>query len=101
MKKRMRDNLLATGMMLMLAAPGFAQYGGSDGQVQSFLSSSTTWLITVLGPGVFIIGVVMVGISLAMGDQDAMRRGGYVIGGGALIFLSQSVVALLKKLAGG
>ena len=101
MKKRIRENLLATGMMLMLAAPVFAQYGGSDTQVGSFLSSSTTWLITVLGPGVFIIGVIMVGISLAMGDQDAMRRGGYVIGGGALIFLSQSVVALLKKLAGG
>ena len=101
MRNRIRENLLATGMMLMLAAPGFAQYGGSDTQVGSFLSSSTTWLITVLGPGVFIIGVIMVGISLAMGDQDAMRRGGYVIGGGALIFLSQSVVALLKKLAGG
>ena len=101
MKRRTREWLLATGMALMLAAPAFAQYGGSDSQVTSFLSSSVNWLITVLGPGVFIIGVIMVGISLAMGDQDAMRRGGYVIGGGALIFLSQSVVALLRRLAGG
>ena len=101
MHKKIREQLLATGLMLMLAAPSFAQYGGSDSQVSSFLTSSVSWLVTVLGPGVFIIGVIMVGISLALGDQDAMRRGGYVIGGGALIFLSQSVVALLKKLAGG
>ncbi|MDD5658244.1 MAG: TrbC/VirB2 family protein [Elusimicrobia bacterium] len=100
MKKRMREKLLAAGTMMMLAAPGFAQYGGNDAGVTNFLSATSTWLITMLGPGIFIIGVVMVGISLALGDQDAMRRGGYVIGGGALIFLSQSVVAILRKLAG-
>ena len=101
MRNKVQQKLLSTGLLLIAAAPAFAQYGGSDAQVGSFLSSSANWLVTVLGPGVFIIGVIMVGISLAMGDQDAMRRGGYVIGGGALIFLSQSVVALLRKLAGG
>ncbi len=100
MKKNMQNNLMTAGVMLMTAAPAFAQYGGNDAQVGSFLTSTANWMVTVLGPGIFIIGVIMVGISLAMGDQDAMRRGGYVIGGGALIFLSQSVVALLRKLAG-
>ncbi|MDE2141463.1 MAG: TrbC/VirB2 family protein [Elusimicrobia bacterium] len=100
MKKNMQNNLMTAGLLLMTAAPAFAQYGGNDAQVGSFLTSTANWMVTVLGPGIFIIGVIMVGISLAMGDQDAMRRGGYVIGGGALIFLSQSVVALLRKLAG-
>ena len=100
MKKNMQNNLMTAGLLLMTAAPAFAQYGGNDAQVGSFLNSTANWMVTVLGPGIFIIGVIMVGISLAMGDQDAMRRGGYVIGGGALIFLSQSVVALLRKLAG-
>jgi hypothetical protein len=30
-----------------------------------------------------------------------MRKGGFVVGGGALIFLAPSLMALLKRLAGG
>lgn len=100
MKKKMKDILMGAGMMLMTAAPSFAQVSGNSAQVGSFLGSTAGWLVSVLGPGLFLIGVIMVGISLAMGDQDAMRRGGYVIGGGSLIFLSNSVVALLKSLSG-
>ncbi|MDE2292331.1 MAG: TrbC/VirB2 family protein [Elusimicrobia bacterium] len=100
MKKKTKDVLMSAGMVLMTAAPAFAQFSGNSGQVGSFLSSTAGWLVSVLGPGLFLIGVIMVGISLAMGDQDAMRRGAYVIGGGTLIFLSSSVVALLKSLSG-
>ena len=100
MKNKTQDILMGAGMMLMLAAPSFAQYGGNSAQVGSFLGSTASWLVVTLGPGLFTIGVIMVGISLAMGDQDAMRRGGYVIGGGALIFLSSSVVSLLKSWTG-
>ena len=100
MRKRVEKTLMATGMALMYAAPAFAQYSGNTGQVGSFLSSAASWLVNTLGPGVFLIGVIMVGVSLAMGDQDAMRRGCYVIGGGALIFLSSSVLAILKSLTG-
>ena len=85
----------------MTHSAAFAQYGGNEGQVSNFLNQSANWLVTVLGPGVFIIGMIMVGISLAMGDHEAMRKGGYVVGGGVLIFLSQSVVALIRRLAGG
>lgn len=88
-------------LMVGLASQAFAQFGGNEGQVSNFLSQSSNWLVSVLGPGVFVIGVIMVGISLAMGNEDAMRRGGYVIGGGALIFLSQALVALMRRLAGG
>jgi len=92
---------LLTGLgLLAFSAPAWAAYG-NEGAVGSFLDQSANWLVTILGPGIFVIGVIMVGISLAMGDQDAMRKGGYVVGGGALIFLSQSVVAILKRLAGG
>ncbi|MFA6093845.1 MAG: TrbC/VirB2 family protein [Elusimicrobiota bacterium] len=99
--KKMQARMLAGVPLLLCGAHAYAQYGGNEGQLGSFLQSSANWLVTVLGPGVFVIGVIMVGISLAMGDQDALRRGGYVIGGGALIFLSQSFVALFKRLAGG
>lgn len=99
MRKRLGRALAGLGVAAM-AAPAWAAYG-NEGALGSFLDQSATWLVTVLGPGIFVIGVIMVGISLAIGDQDAMRKGGYVVGGGALIFLSQSVVALLKRMAGG
>lgn len=93
---------MAVGLPLLLCgAQAYAQSGGNEAALGGFLTSSANWLVTVLGPGVFVIGVIMVGISLAMGDQDALRRGGYVIGGGAMIFLSQAFVSLLKRLAGG
>ena len=100
MKKKMQYHLAAAGMMMMLAAPSFAQFSGNESQVGTFLTSSANWLVTVLGPGLFLIGVIMVGINLALGNEDAMRKGFYVIGGGALIFLANPIVALLKSLSG-
>ncbi len=101
MKKKISGVLMTAGMALVTAAPAFSQMVmGNQAQVGTFLSSASNWLVTILGPGIFMIGVIMVGISLAMGDQDAMRRGCYVIGGGALIFLSSSVVALIQSLTG-
>lgn len=100
MNKKMQYRLMAAGLALMSAAPAFADFGGDGSQVGSFLSSSANWLVTVLGPGLFLIGVVMVGINMALGNEDAMRKGFYVIGGGALIFLASPIVSLLKSLAG-
>jgi type IV secretory pathway VirB2 component (pilin) len=99
MREKLGRTLAAIGMAAM-TSPAWAAYG-NEGALGSFLDQSANWLVTVLGPGIFVIGVIMVGISLSIGDQDAMRKGGYVIGGGALIFLSQAVVALLKRMAGG
>lgn len=99
MRKKMGCMLAALGAGAM-AAPAFAGYG-NEGALGSFLDGSANWLVTILGPGIFVIGIIMVGISLAIGDQDAMRKGGYVVGGGALIFLSQAVVSLMRRLAGG
>src|SRR5437667_9038493 len=96
-----KGTTLAALALLAATTPVFAQVSGNEGALSSFLQQSANWLVTILGPGIFVIGVIMVGISLAMGDQDAMRKGGYVVGGGALIFLSQAVVELLKRLAGG
>ena len=100
MNKKMQYRLVTAGLALMAAAPAFADFGGNEAQVGTFLSSSANWLVTVLGPGLFLIGVIMVGINLALGNEDAMRKGFYVIGGGALIFLANPIVSLLKSLSG-
>ena len=98
MKKSMRLILAGAGATL-LTTQAFAQTANSA-QITSFMSSSISWLSTVLGPFVFILGIIIVGCSLAVGNEDAVRKGAFVVGGGALIFLSQSVVALLKSMAG-
>ena len=98
--KKMQGVLMAAGFALMTTAPAFAQVSGNSAQVGSTLTTAAGWLVSTLGPGLFLIGMVLVGISLAMGNEDALRKGYYVVGGGALIFLSSSVVALLKSWTG-
>ncbi len=99
MNKMTRLALAGAGMM-MLAPQAFAQSSGDATKIASFFSSGVNWLVTVMGPTVFVLGIVIVAFSMATGNEDSLRKGGYVVGGGALIFLSQSVVALLKQLAG-
>lgn len=97
---KMQSGLMAAGMALMTAAPAFAQMSGNSSQVGNTLNTAAGWLVSTLGPGLFLIGVTMVGVSLALGNEDALRKGYYVLGGGAMIFLSSSVVALLKSWTG-
>jgi len=100
MKKKVQGWLMATGMALMTAAPAFAQVTGNSAQIGTTLTSAASWLQATLGPGLFVIGVIMIGFSLAMGNEDALRKGYYVLGGGAVIFLSNPIVALMKSLTG-
>lgn len=99
-KKKWQGRLLAAGLALMSAAPAFAQLSGNSSQVGTTLNTAAGWLVSTLGPGLFLIGMIVVGINLAMGNEDGLRKGYYVVGGGALIFLSSSVVALLRSWTG-
>lgn len=99
-KKTVQKWMLAAGLALMTTAPAFAQLSGNSSQVGTTLNTAAGWLVSTLGPGLFLIGMIVVGISLAMGNEDALRKGYYVVGGGALIFLSSSVVALLRSWTG-
>lgn len=101
MSKRTTSRIATTAGMTLLAAQAFAQYGGNEGQIDNFLSQSTTWLITHLGPSFFVLGIIGVAVSLMWGNEDALRKSGLVVLGGTLIFLSEAVMALLKRLAGG
>jgi type IV secretory pathway VirB2 component (pilin) len=98
--KKMTQLALAAAGTMMLTSQAFAQSSGDATKIASFFSSAVSWLVTVMGPTVFVLGIVIVAFSMATGNEDSVRKGGYVVAGGALIFLSQSVVALLKQLAG-
>ena len=96
--RKVKGLALAAGTMMMTTQV-FAQSGDAS-KITSFFSSSLSWLSTVMGPSVFVLGLCLVGFSMATGNEDSVRKGGYVVAGGALILLSSSVVALLKQLAG-
>jgi len=100
MKKKMQNWTMAAGMALMAAAPAAAQVSGNSAQIGTALSSASSWIVSTLGPGLFVIGMALCGVSLAMGNEDGLRRGYYVLGGGAVIFLSGSIVSLVKSWTG-
>ena len=100
MKKKMQAWPLAAGMTLAASGPAFAQVTGNAQQVAMTLSTVASWLASVLGPGLFLIGLLVCGASLAMGNEDAMRRGYYVLGGGVVVFLANPIVALVRTMTG-
>ena len=82
----------------MLWSAAWAAYGNGAGR--ELPGPSANWMVTILGPGIFVIGVIMVGIN-GHGRSGRDAQGQLHDQGRALIFLSQAVVALLKRLAGG
>jgi len=103
-KKRLRDRPAALLTMLAVltnARAAHAQFGGNEAQIGSFFTQAGSWIVTVLGPGMLLIGLGLVGLNLAIGNRDGMQKGGYVLGGGALVFLAPAVVALMRRLATG
>ena len=76
----------------------FAQ-ANAEGDLDSFLIGVGDFLIRTVGPGVLVIGVAVAGVSMALGDEQGMRRGALAAGGGALIMLSRAVLDFIQNVA--
>ena len=87
--------LLVVGVF---AGSVFAQY--SSDPVERSLDRITDWITKVLGAALVVIGVVIVGIKMSMGDQEALKKGALVIVGGLIIFLAKDLLSLIKGFAG-
>ena len=72
-------------------------YAGSQDDLGQFLQSLGDFLIRTVGPGVLVIGIAVAGVSMALGDEQGMRRGALAAGGGALIMLSRAVLDLIQN----
>lgn len=70
----------------------------SESDLNSFLEGVGDFLIRIVGPAVLVIGVSVSGISMALGDEQGMRRGALAAGGGALILLSRAVLAFIQNI---
>ncbi len=83
-------------LSLVLSQSVYAAAGSQD-DLGYFLQSIGDFLIRTIGPGVLVIGVAVAGVSMALGDEQGMRRGALAAGGGALIMLSRAVLALIQS----
>lgn len=101
-KRVLSVGLAAAGVVLMgpVATLVFADGYGAQSQVQSFFDGTAGFLIKTVGTGVFVLGLIVAGIKVATGDQNGMRSAVMVMVGGAVIFLSKSLVAIISQFTG-
>lgn len=88
--------LMGLGLLLLQAQICYAE-AGSETDLQFFLQSVGDFLIRTIGPGVLVIGVAIAGVSMALGDEQGMRRGALAAGGGAIIMLSRAILDLIQN----
>jgi len=67
-------------------------------QIESSLNRLLDWITKVLGAIAVAFGVVFTGIRMSMGDEDALKRGGFIVGGGIVIFSSMYIVQMLQAI---
>ncbi len=84
--------LLQTGTVLA--------FGDSEAQLGQFIQGVADFLIRIIGPGILVIGVCMGGISMAVGNEEGLKKGIFAAVGGALIMMSRAILDLIQRLTG-
>jgi type IV secretory pathway VirB2 component (pilin) len=79
---------------LFITSPAFAAAGSG---IEKAGSEVTTYLIWVLGPIVFLIGLVLAFYGWLLGDDRGIRRGINAVIAGVLLFASPSIVEFVKN----
>ncbi|MFA5858195.1 MAG: TrbC/VirB2 family protein [Elusimicrobiota bacterium] len=99
MMKR-KELFLSVLIVLLLASASFCAstvtFSDTSGVGASF-TKIITWLSTVLGAGLTIIGLIITGIRLAMHDEQALKKGIWVIVGGIIIFIAPQILKLIQS----
>jgi hypothetical protein len=97
-----RNDYAALSLFILVALcplPGFAQSYGTE--IKNATVSLYTFLRS-LGAGVTVLGIAGAGFKIAIQhDREGMKSFFWVIGGGLIIMLAPSVVAVLQGAAGG
>ncbi len=99
MSRRFRQffyGLAAFGLLSLVENGVAYAQAASEDDLRVFLEQVGDFLIRTVGPGVLVIGVAIAGVSMALGDEQGMRRGAIAAGGGALIMLSRAILDLIQ-----
>jgi type IV secretory pathway VirB2 component (pilin) len=92
MKKR---EMILLGLFVALIF--FAQDAFAYGEeIESSLNNLINWVTKVIGGAAIVGGIVWTGIRMSMGDENAIKNGLKVIGGGILIFSAKWILELLQ-----
>lgn len=90
--------LLSIGCIFIATHPALCadiSLGESD-TIAKGLEKLIKWLIAISGAAV-IVGGIVVGVQMAMGDERAPQRMKWVVGGGVCILVAGAFWALLKQ----
>jgi len=90
---------LFLGSFLVLKAGILFAEATSESDLGSFLEGVGDFLIKTVGPAVLVIGIAIAGVSMALGDEQGMKRGALAAGGGALILLSRAILDFISHIA--
>lgn len=89
--------LFIATLLCLRAQFAFAE-ATSESDLNAFLEGVGDFLIRIVGPAVLVIGVAVAGVSMALGDEQGMRRGALAAGGGALILLSRAILDFIQNI---
>lgn len=99
MRQKINKMLAFLGLLLIESQIAYAEATSKE-EIEFFLEGLGGWLIQSVGPGVFVIGLILAGVSVALGNEQGMKQGALAMAGGAIIMLSRSALDLLKSLTG-
>ncbi len=99
MRHKLEKMLVFLGLLLIEAHIAYAESSSKE-EIEFFLEGLGGWLIQSVGPGIFVIGLILAGISVALGNEQGMKQGALAMAGGAIIMLARSALDLLKSLTG-
>ncbi len=99
MRKMIAKYLVILTAIYLHAGIAYAEAQNQE-ELGYFLDAVGTFLIQSVGPGILVIGIAVSGISMALGNEQGMRRGALAAGGGALIMLARAVLDLIKNVTG-
>ncbi len=100
MTKKTKTLLVLSLLVLFKTTAAHAALFDSEAQLGQFLQGIGDFLISIVGPGVLVIGVCIGGISMATGNEMGLRRGIFAAMGGAMIMMARSILDLIQRLTG-
>lgn len=96
-QKKLMTVVSLMGFLLIVSSNSAYAQAGSEADLGAFLEQIGDFLIRTVGPGVLVIGISVAGVSMALGDEQGMRRGALAAGGGAIIMLSRAILDLIQN----
>ena len=90
---------LVLAVVVVCVGSLFADYG--DVAIERSLERLIGWVTKVIGGTMVVVGCIIVGVRMSMGDEQAFKKGALVIVGGLIIFLATNILNLIKGFVGG